>query len=135
MIYYCERYNKFKQAYSFAKSLKTSFWSKEAEEKHGYRNGVTAEVSPYELVRNLYDILKDIEYYNEHLQSMTSKEYYFEDLIQDQALAATREICRDFGVEPKKVTYIPMKKQSTPRDEKQLRQIIKNLTVHQPHRS
>ena len=92
-------------------------------------------MSQYELVRSLHDILKDIEYYNEHLRSMTSKEYYFEDIIQDQALAATREICRDFGVEPKTVTYIPMKKQSTPRDEKQLRQIIKKLTAHQPHRS
>jgi LPS sulfotransferase NodH len=128
-IYYIERRNKFKQAYSLVKALKTDIWSAESEKDAGFQDGVEIDITEKELVAGLKMIVDWTSFYRTHLKKHITREYIFEEFIPDAAANATWEICDDLDV---KVDRVPssrqyMKKQSLSHDEKQLNKLLFDL--------
>lgn len=131
-LYYLDRRNKFKQAYSYVKSLKTDLWSTESERKAGYENGIEIDITEQELVAGLKRIIDWTGFYKAHLKPHVTREYIFEDFLSDNAAHATSEIYDDLNIALDKIpsTCGPMIKQSLSYDEKQLNKLLKNLGVN-----
>ena len=130
-IYYLERRNKFKQAYSYVKAMKTKLWSAETEQLAGYENGVQIIITEQELVAGLKEILDWVKIYKSQLQHYVAREFLFEDFVVDGATKAALEICDELEVLPPKIPK-PIEtanKQSLCYDEKQLNTILGNLGV------
>jgi len=126
--YFVQRRNKVKQAYSYAKSLKTGFWSRESEIEAGYRESVDAEVTPAEFARALSENLDAEDYARRELADRIDRDIAFDDLIGGKLGETLALIQADLGLPPQALeSAIPTERQSTAFDEVQLHRLLANI--------
>ena len=99
-IYYLQRRDKVKQAYSWAKAFKTQCWNKAIEKEAGFPDGIPVEISPLEVAEFLTNICKDRKYYEDNIKQRIKldREFFYLDIIADDCHEAMNSILNDFGL-------------------------------------
>lgn len=128
-VYYVRRKATFKQAYSYAKSAKTSLWLRDTEIAAGFEDGVEVEITPQELMAAAKSIVDWQGIYDALFKNIVKREYVFEEFVGDLGQSAAKEIGQDLGVDitpPEKPT---MEKQSNSFDQQQLQSLLEGLGI------
>lgn len=126
-IYYIERKDVMRQAYSMAKAMKTGLWSRQAEIAAGYSQPLEVKVTLEELMIEKQRITRYKTYYEEILKPHVSKTFIYEDLIAGKLPDAVKTISNDLSVTiPEEFDFIPTEeKQSNQFDKMQIKKLLK----------
>lgn len=111
-IYWVERRDRFAQAFSFAKGLKTDLWSKEFEIAAGFPDGVQVELSHEDVAAALGAVTQELDS-GEDLLAKADRRFYYEDLVVDGCAAAVNAVLADFGQPPSPVVASGLVRQSS----------------------
>ncbi len=126
-IYWVERKDKVKQAYSLAKATKTDAWSKEAEQQQPKTEDL--DISPPDVAGHLAYICKECAYFEEHLKPLVHRSFIYETFTQDSATEAVKDILNDFSLTYTDIKdFRPMKKQANAQDEENIAHIKQYFT-------
>ena len=129
-IYWIERRDKIRQAYSWAKAQKTLCWSGEAERELGFESGMFVKITASEVAKVLADVCSLNESFMNTVKSVypISGTFIFEDIVKNHGISEVNQISEDFkqgeissAVLPKPTSI----KQSQQADEEQLNHIKK----------
>lgn len=129
-VYYIDRRDIKRQAYSLAKALKTGMWSKRAEKSRGYNKSPEVEITLMDLQKAETQLLTSKKFYKENLASKTNNRFLYEDIVKEGGMeSCVRTICGDLEVDLHNDFDFtsPHKKQSTEFDDLQFSQLIKEL--------
>lgn len=122
-IYWLQRRDKIKQAYSWCKGFKTQCWSKSHEREAGFPDGMTVDIKPREVAEFLQYICKDREYYENEIRPRVrvDREFFYLDIVADRCFSAVNSILGDFGLDPVDLApEMQMKQQTNPFDQEQI---------------
>lgn len=122
-VYWVQRRDKFKQAYSYAKANKTGFWNKGHELDAGFQHGLEVEIEPTEFCNALSKICTSFNQYERHIKPrvQVDREYCYLDIVADYCHKAVNGILADFRLEPFQLSpKLKMQAQSTDYDKAQI---------------
>ena len=125
-VYWLQRRDKVKQAYSWCKGFKTQCWSKSHEREAGFANGVPVEIQPREVAEFLQYICKDREYFETRIKPQVglTREFCYLDMISDRCFSAVNSILADYGLDPVELEpEMQMKPQTSAYDQEQILKI------------
>lgn len=128
-IYYIERADKLKQAYSLAKGAKSGFWTKETELRANFDPSSVAPVTPAEFAVALTQITAECEYADRTFQNIIARTFSYDDITGPGLGPLVQSIASDLSIsEDVKVPELSTRRQSGERDDNNLRSILSYLS-------
>ena len=118
-IYWIERKDKIKQAYSYAKASIHNVWSKATEIESKLDASQYKPISLSNMSLYLHRICEQIDVFEAEIQPHTHRSFFYEDFIQTQASEVVETISRDFQIQipAEELAQVKtLKKQSTSKD-------------------
>lgn len=125
-IYWLQRRDKIKQAYSWCKGFKTQCWSKSHEREAGFPDGINVDIKAREVAEFLQYICKDREFFENEIRPKVrvDRELFYLDIVADRCFSAVNSILGDFGLDPVELApEMQMKPQTNPFDQEQILKI------------
>lgn len=125
-VYWLQRRDKIKQAYSWCKGFKTQCWSKSHEREAGFADGMSVDIRPREVAEFLQYICKDREYYETEIKQRVrvNREFFYLDIVADRCFEAVNSILADFDLNPVELApEMQMKPQTNDYDKDQILKI------------
>ncbi len=131
-VYYVERADKIKQAYSLAKGTKSGFWSKETELRAKFDPSTIAPITATEFTSALAQIVAECEYAAATFPAALSRTFSYEEITGPGLPAVVKSIASDLSVGETFEGVLNTARQSGERDDENLRSILSYLTPDWP---